>query len=148
MNELLGQQASRLISQPSKLNDALLGLSVSEIRLLQLAIMDSRETKGEINTSTPLTVSAEKYVEAFGGDVDSAYNAIIAAKDVLFERSFSFKEKDGEVKSRWIGQTAFIQGLPIITLWLAPMVVKEINRLNAIDAFVLNRSDNPKTLDQ
>ena len=58
MNELLGQQAFSLISQPSELSDALLDLSVSEIRLIQLAIMNSREIKGEINTSTPLTVSA------------------------------------------------------------------------------------------
>lgn len=87
MNELLGQQAFSLIGQPSELSDALLDLSVSEIRLIQLAIMNSREIKGEINTSTPLTVSAEKYVEAFGGDVDSAYKAIIAAEEVLFERA-------------------------------------------------------------
>lgn len=147
MNELLGQQAFSLIGQPSELSDALLDLSVSEIRLIQLAIMNSREIKGEINTSTPLTVSAEKYAEAFGGDVDSAYKAIIAAEEVLFERAFSFKEEDGEVKSRWIEQTAFIEGLPVIEVMLAPMVVREINRLNAIEGFMLNRSDNSKILE-
>ncbi len=58
-----------LVVKSNKLIQALQTLSLSEIRLLQLSIVDVRETGDGLTTDYPLKLTATRYAEAFGGHI-------------------------------------------------------------------------------
>ncbi|MCG3843653.1 replication initiation protein [Psychrobacter sp. Ps1] len=122
-----------------RLNTALQKLSLSEIRLMQLAIIDARETGTGIDTVTPLPIHASRYAEAFGVTRQTAYEVLIEAETSLFKRYFTFlDERDGKpVKSHWVSQAKYLDDEAIIEIMLTPAVVKEITRIDAIEAKTL-----------
>jgi plasmid replication initiation protein len=122
-----------------RLNTALQKLSLSEIRLMQLAIIDARETGTGIDTVTPLPIHASRYAEAFGVTRQTAYEVLIEAETSLFKRYFTFlDERDGKpVKSHWVSQAKYLDNEAIIEIMLTPAVVKEITRIDAIEAKTL-----------
>ncbi|MBE0443565.1 replication initiation protein, partial [Psychrobacter sp. FME13] len=122
-----------------RLNTALQKLSLAEIRLMQLAIIDARETGAGIDTLTPLPIHASRYAEAFGVTRQTAYEVLIEAETSLFKRYFTFlDERDGKpVKSHWVSQAKYLDDEAIIEIMLTPAVVKEITRIDAIEAKTL-----------
>ena len=122
-----------------RLNTALQKLSLAEIRLMQLAIIDARETGTGIDTVTPLPIHASRYAEAFGVTRQTAYEVLIEAETSLFKRYFTFlDERDGKpVKSHWVSQAKYLDNEAIIEIMLTPAVVKEITRIDAIEAKTL-----------
>ena len=54
-----------LVVKSNRLNMAIQNLTLPEIRLVQLAIVDARETGTGLNTDTPLRIDAMRYAEAF-----------------------------------------------------------------------------------
>ena len=122
-----------------RLNTALQKLSLAEIRLMQLAIIDARETGTGIDTVTPLPIHASRYAEAFGVTRQTAYEVLIEAETSLFKRYFTFlDERDGKpVKSHWVSQAKYLDDEAIIEIMLTPAVVKEITRIDAIEAKTL-----------
>ena len=122
-----------------RLNTALQKLSLSEIRLMQLAIIDARETGIGIDTVTPLPIHASRYAEAFGVTRQTAYEVLIEAETSLFKRYFTFlDERDGKpVKSHWVSQAKYLDDEAIIEIMLTPAVVNEITRIDAIEAKTL-----------
>ena len=122
-----------------RLNTALQKLSLAEIRLMQLAIIDARETGTGIDTVTPLPIHASRYAEAFGVTRQTAYEVLIEAETSLFKRYFTFlDERDGKpVKSHWVSQAKYLDNEAIIEIMLTPAVVQEITRIDAIEAKTL-----------
>ena len=122
-----------------RLNTALQKLSLSEIRLMQLAIIDARETGTGLDTVTPLPIHASRYAEAFGVTRQTAYEVLIEAETSLFKRYFTFlDERDGKpVKSHWVSQAKYLDDEAIIEIMLTPAVVQEITRIDAIEAKTL-----------
>ena len=122
-----------------RLNTAIQKLSLAEIRLMQLAIIDARETGAGIDTVTPLPIHASRYAEAFGVTRQTAYETLIEAETSLFKRYFTFlDERDGKpVKSHWVSQAKYLDDEAIIEIMLTPAVVNEITRIDAIEAKTL-----------
>ncbi|MFX9329246.1 RepB family plasmid replication initiator protein, partial [Acinetobacter baumannii] len=90
---------------------ALQTLTLSETRLLQLAIVDARETGQGLSTDEPLELNALRYAKAFNVSPDAAYLALIEAEDSLFKRQFTITNEDGTLtKSRWIQDANYRKG--------------------------------------
>ena len=125
-----------LVVKTNRLNTATQNLSLSEIRLMQLAIVDARETGKGLSTDKPLTISASRYAEAFGVSRQSAYEAILKAEKSLFDRRFSFLDDDDKmVKSRWVQRVKYLDDEASIEVILTYDVVKEVTRIDGYEQF-------------
>ncbi len=121
------------VTKSNKLNSAIQNLSLVEVRIVQLAIVDARETQTGLTADKPLRITAKRYSDAFDVDIDTAYDVMIAAEATLFERRFSFiSKRDNPVKSRWVSQVEYLKGAGAIEIIFTPAVVKEITRIDAI----------------
>jgi len=131
-----GKNMSNQVVKTNRLNTAIQNLSLVEIRLIQVAIIDSRETQSGLTADTPLRINAKRYAEAFNVDIDSAYCVMLEAETTLFERRFTFiNERDNPVKSRWVSQVEYMKGEGAIEIILTPAVVKEITRIDGKKTF-------------
>ena len=127
---------TELVVKSNRLNTAIQNLSLAEIRLIQLAIIDSREQNKGLSSDTPLRINAMRYAEVFQVSKQTAYEALIDAETNLFERRFTFMdERDLKVKSRWISQATYIDGEGAIEIIFTPAVVNEITRIHGIEQF-------------
>lgn len=133
----LGSKKMELIVKTNRLNTAIQNLSLAEIRLIQLAIIDSREKNQGLSADKPLTIEGLRYAEAFGTTRQAAYDVLKNAEENLFERRFTFlDENDGNpVKTRWISQVKYKQKEGSIEIIFTPAVVKEITRINGVERF-------------
>ena len=124
-----------LVVKGNDLIQASYNLSLTEQRLILLAIVEARE-KG-IDANTHLTVYASTYASQFGVTRQSAYEALKMATDTLFERQVTFydtKPETGKLrrnKTRWVSKVAYIEDEASVELVFAPDVVPEIIRLEA-----------------
>jgi plasmid replication initiation protein len=127
---------TELVVKSNRLNTAIQNLSLAEIRLIQLAIIDSREHNKGLSSDTPLRIDAMRYAEVFDVSKQTAYEALIDAETNLFERRFTFMdERDLKVKSRWISQATYLTGEGAIEVIFTPAVVNEITRIHGIEQF-------------
>lgn len=127
---------TELVVKSNRLNTAIQNLSLAEIRLIQLAIIDSREHNKGLSSDTPLRIDAMRYAEVFNVSKQTAYEALIDAETNLFERRFTFMdERDLKIKSRWISQAVYLAGEGAIEVIFTPAVVNEITRIHGIEQF-------------
>ena len=136
-----------LVVKSNKLIQALQTLSLSETRLLQLSIVDARETGDGLTTDHPLTLTATRYAEAFGVTLDAAYLAMIEAEDTLFKRQFSVLNEDGTwTKSRWIQDANYRKGEGCILITLTRVVIEHVTKLDGFreyfTSYYLNQTAN------
>ena len=125
-----------LVVKSNRLNTAIQNLSLIEVRIMQLAIVDARETGKGLSIDQPLTISASRYSEAFGVSRKTAYEAIVNAEKTLFERRFSFLDTDDRmVKSRWVQRVKYIEDEASIEMILTYDVVNEITRIDGYEQF-------------
>ena len=76
-----------LVVKTNRLNQAFQVLTLAELHIVQLAIVDARETGTGFNSDTPLRlVDALRYAEAFGTTRQNAYQRMKEAEDSLFNR--------------------------------------------------------------
>ena len=91
-----------LVVKTNQLNSAVQNLSLPELRIIQLAIVDARETGKGLDTKTPLRIDAMRYAQAFDTTRQNAYILMKQSEETLFNRRFSFIDSEGKlVKSRW-----------------------------------------------
>ena len=127
---------SNLVVKTNRLNTVTQNLSLTEVRIVQLAIVDARETGKGLSTDKPLTISASRYAEAFGVSRQSAYEAILKAEKSLFDRRFSFLDDDDKmVKSRWVQRVKYLDDEASIEVILTYDVVKEVTRIDGYEQF-------------
>lgn len=125
-----------LVVKSNRLNMALQHLSLTEIRILQLAIIDARETGKGLSADTPLFISAKRYAEAFECSRQTAYEAILDAEKNLFERRFSFLDDDeNKIKSRWVQRVKYFEKEAAIGIILTYDVIQEITRIDGYEKF-------------
>lgn len=140
-----------LVVKSNKLIQALQTLSLSETRLLQLSIVDARETGNGLTTDQPLTLTATRYAEAFSVTLDAAYLAMIEAEDTLFKRQFSVLNEDGTwTKSRWIQDANYRKGEGCILVTLTRVVIEHVTKLDGFQeyftSYYLNQTANLKSV--
>ena len=127
---------SNLVVKTNRLNTATQNLSLTEVRIMQLAIVDARETGLGLTSDSPLTISSSRYAEAFGVSRQSAYEAILKAEKTLFDRRFSFLDDDDKmVKSRWVQRVKYLDDEASIEVILTYDVVKEVTRIDGYEQF-------------
>ena len=115
---------------------AIQNLSLSEVRILQLAIVDARETGNGLSLDKPLSISALRYAKAFGVARQTAHEAILSAEKNLFDRRFSFLDADDKlVKSRWVQRVKYLDEEASIEVILTYDVVNEITRIDGYENF-------------
>lgn len=125
-----------LVVKTNRLNQAFQVLSLAEFHLVQLAIVDARDTGTGLTTDTPLKIDALRYAEVFGTTRQNAYMRMKEAEDTLFNRRFSFFDEDGKlVKSRWISQVKYLDNEGAIEIVFTPAVVQGISRINGVKEF-------------
>lgn len=122
-----------IIVKSHRLNTAIQTMSLIEIRILQLAIIDARETGKGLDTVTPLEISAKRYAEAFNVNMPAAYKAIMSAEKTLFNRQFTFIDDKKKIKTRWIQQVAYLENEGAIEIIFTTAVVEEISRLDSFE---------------
>lgn len=127
---------SDLVVKSNRLNMAIQNLSLSEVRILQLAIIDARETGNGLSLDKPLNISALRYAKAFGVARQTAHEAILSAEKNLFDRRFSFLDTDNKlVKSRWVQRVKYLDEEASIEVILTYDVVNEITRIDGYENF-------------
>lgn len=125
-----------LIVKTNRLNQAFQTLSLSELHIVQLAIVDARETGTGLSTDTPLRIDAIRYAEAFDTTRQNAYQRMKEAEETLFNRRFSFYDEDGKlVKSRWIQQVKYLDNEGAMELVFTLAVVQGISRIDGVKEF-------------
>lgn len=118
------------------LNTALQKLSLIEIRIIQLAIIDARESGKGLDTVTPLKIKASRYAEAFNTGNSNAYRQMKEAESTLFERQFTITVDGKPRKSRWLQDVAYLDNEGAIELVFTRTVVEGISRIDgAVDFF-------------
>ncbi|WP_351119544.1 replication initiation protein RepM [Psychrobacter sp. SMN/5/1215-MNA-CIBAN-0208] len=127
---------SNLVVKTNQLNSALQNLSLPEIRIVQLAIVDARETNTGLSTDKPLRIDALRYAEMFETTRQNGYKRMKEAEETLFNRRFSYTDDDGKViKSRWIQQVRYLDDEGAIELVFTLAVVDGISRIDGAEDF-------------
>lgn len=125
-----------LVIKTNRLNQAFQMLSLAEFHIVQLAIVDARETGTGLTTDTPLRIDALRYADVFDTTRQNAYIRMKEAEETLFNRRFSFFDEDGKlVKSRWISQVKYLDNEGAIEIVFTPAVVQGISRINGVKEF-------------
>ena len=125
-----------LVVKTNQLNSALQNLSLPEIRIIQLAIVDARETNTGLSTDKPLRIDALRYAEMFETTRQNGYQRMKDAEENLFNRRFSYVDEQGKlIKSRWIQQVRYLDDEGAIELVFTLAVVKGISRINGAEDF-------------
>lgn len=125
-----------LVVKTNRLNQAFQVLTLAELHIVQLAIVDARETGTGLSTDKPLRIDAMRYAEAFGTSRQNAYQRMKEAEDTLFNRRFSFYDEDGKlVKSRWIQQVKYLDDEGAMELAFTMAVVHGISRIDGVKEF-------------
>lgn len=122
------------VVKTNRLNTCIQNLSLAELRLMQLAIVDAREKQQGLSADKPLFISALRYAERFDVEKHTAYEVLKQIEKTLFDRRFTFvNERQNEVKSRWISQVEYHKGNGGISIILTPAVVNEITRIDGFE---------------
>ena len=125
-----------LVVKTNRLNQAFQVLSLAEFHIVQLAIVDARDTGTGLTTYMPLRIDALRYADVFGTTRQHAYMRMKEAEETLFNRRFSFFDEDGKlVKSRWISQVKYLDNEGAIEIVFTPAVVQGISRINGVKEF-------------
>ena len=125
-----------LVVKTNRLNQAFQVLTLAVLHIVQLAIVDARETGTGLSTDTPLRIDARRYAEVFNTTRQNAYQRMKEAEDTLFNRRFSFYDENGKlVKSRWIQQVRYLDDEGAIELVFTLAVVQGISRIDGVKEF-------------
>lgn len=122
-----------LVVKHNALTNAGYSLSLTEQRLILLAIVDARRSGQGITANDPLTIVASDYAQQFDTTRQASYLALQEASETLFNRYYSYQEtKNGQKKnskSRWVSKISYVEDLAQVELIFAADVVPLITEL-------------------
>lgn len=120
-----------LVVKSNRITTALQNLSLVEIRLVQLAVVDARETEKGLDINAPLSISAQRYADAFDVTLDCAYKVLADAGTTLRARYFTFLDAGGsKIITNWVQQVRYVETEGRIEIIFTVAVVNEITRLS------------------
>ena len=127
-----GSNMNNKVVKSHRIITALQNLSLTEMRLIQLAIIDAREQEAGLQTNKPLKIHAKRYAEAFDVQIDTAYKILAEAGKTLRSRYFKFiNYRENEVETNWVQQVEYIKKEARIEIIFTVAVVDEITRLSS-----------------
>ncbi|MDT0478380.1 RepB family plasmid replication initiator protein, partial [Streptomyces sp. DSM 41014] len=84
----------------------------------------------------PLRIDGKRYSEIFNTSLQNGYILMKQAEETLFNRRFSFINKEGNiVKSRWIQQIEYLDNQGAINICFTKAVVEAITRIDGFEDF-------------
>ncbi|WP_290015192.1 replication initiation protein RepM [Acinetobacter pittii] len=137
----------RLVVKDNALINASFNLSLVEQRLMLLAITEARELP-ELTIDTRIEIRVKDYSEQFKVKANNAYEDLKEAVDSLFNRQFSYydKERDEHLRSRWIHTSSYIDNKGYLVLFFTPVVISMISRLqDQFTRYLLDQVSNFKS---
>ena len=119
--------AKNLVVKDNALINASYNLELVEQRLILLAIVEARTSGKGVTPNNSLTITASSYMNHFGTNRNTAYQALKDACNNLFERQFSYIETNTKgnmevVRSRWVSEIRYIDNEASIKLIFSPTV--------------------------
>lgn len=121
-----------LVVKSNRIVTAFQSLSLTEMCLIQLAIVDARETEQGLEINKPLSISAKRYAEAFDVQIDTAYKILAQAGKGLRARYFTFLDDTGsKIETNWVQQVRYVKSEGRIEVIFTVAVVNEITRLSS-----------------
>jgi plasmid replication initiation protein len=128
----------RWITMSNALTRASHGLTLSEKRLIMMAVaqLDSRSNPPDSDLVTE--IRATEYAEQFDVDPSTAYRQMTAAADALYERSITFYEaahhrkikskplEPTRIKMRWVFMAKYHEGEGVIRLGWSPTLLPHL----------------------
>ena len=123
-----------LVVKHNALTNASYSLSLTEQRLILLAIVGARSSGHGINSNEPLVVSASDYGQQFSVHRNTAYQAMHDACEHLFDRRFRYQlvNEKGNVENiitRWVSEVRYVENEAVVKLIFSPAVVPLITQL-------------------
>jgi plasmid replication initiation protein len=142
---------SDLVVKTNQLNSAVQNLSLPELRIIQLAIVDARETGKGLDTKTPLRIDAMRYANAFDTTRQNAYILMKQSEETLFNRRFTYFDHEKKpIKSRWLQDVRYLDDEGAIEVCFTRLVVECITRLDGAEQFftqyMLSQTANLKSV--
>jgi hypothetical protein len=89
-----------MVVKSNKLITAIQNLSLFEARIIQLAIVDARESGKGLHVDTPLRIDAFRYAEVFGTTRQNAYIKLKETEETLFNRRKAGRDSLQALRSR------------------------------------------------
>ena len=131
-NQKKGKDTQDLVVKSNRIITAFQNLSLTEMCLIQLAIVDARETEHGLDVNKPLNISAKRYAEIFNVQIDTAYKILASAGKGLRARYFTFLDDTGsKIETNWVQQVRYVKSEGRIEIIFTVAVVKEITRLSS-----------------
>jgi plasmid replication initiation protein len=137
-----------IVTKTNTLIQASYSLSANEIKLIGLAIVDSRESGLGLNATSHLTISATTFADKFNIDPKFAYDILKNACNTLFERQATYEDIDPETgkvrknKTRWVQKVAYVEGAGHVQLIFAadvlPMITYIDGRIDGYTSYFLD----------
>lgn len=126
------KQGDQSVVKSNRLNSAIHNLSLEEFRLIQLAIIEARETGKGFSDESPLRVSALHFSGSFDLDPSRGYHVLRSASQSLVRRTFIFVDrKDGnQVESNWLQHVKYLNKEGAIELVFTTAVAKHIYNID------------------
>lgn len=122
---------TELVVKSNRIVNALQNLSLIEIRLMQLAVVDARETETGLDINAPLSITAQRYADAFNVSLSCAYKVLADAGTSLRARYFTFLDATGsKIVTNWVQQVRYVETEARIEIIFTVAVVNEITRLS------------------
>jgi len=120
---------ANVIYKDNNLVEASYALTLSEQRLILIAIIAARDIEKELTSDTLITIHAAQYMQHFNVGRQSAYDALQSASESLFERRLTYKAIDPVTgrqaiyKSRWVSKVGYVKEAATVQLIFAPDIL-------------------------
>lgn len=127
-----------LVKKSNSLNKAHYFLTVAEYRILHMAFSTLAEcdVNPEFFRNVRFTIRARDYMELYGVDRTTAYQALREASERLFNRYFTYDELVDKnlmlyerIKSRWVTKIGYQDSQAYITFFLSDDVLSMVGNL-------------------
>lgn len=127
-----------LVKKSNSLNEAHYFLTVAEYRILHMAFSTLAEcdVNPEFFRNVRFTIRARDYMELYGVDRATAYQALREASERLFDRYFTYDELVDKnlmlyerIKSRWVTKIGYQDNQAYITFFLSDDVLSMVGNL-------------------
>jgi plasmid replication initiation protein len=127
----MNKNKSDLVVKDNALINASYYLSLTEQRLILLAIIQARAEK--MTSSNEFKVQVSSYINAFGVERSTAYEALQKAVDTLINRRFSYyrivNDQQEKVTTNWVQSVAYATNESYIKIQFTDAVMPLITQL-------------------
>lgn len=131
------KRENELIVKSNRLIEASYHLSLTEQRLILMAITEARLNGKGCNAEDYLSIRASDFAEVFDLSLQNAYQSLQDAVNTLFQRFVVLHDIDVEtgkpqkLNIRWVSGVAYVEGAATVKIRFSPDILPLITRLES-----------------